>query len=77
MPFISGYKFDTKKIADDAMTYLNTHHGLPVNGGLTKFDETSYNEHPNGYYYIINDTEWTSPLGEPIDIELTEQPLIK
>jgi len=46
MPFISGYKFDTKKIADDAMTYLNTHHGLPVNGGLTKFDETSYTKRP-------------------------------
>ena len=74
MPFISGYKFNTKKIADDAMTFLNTHHGLPVPNGLTKFDETSYNQHSDGYYYIINDTEWTSPLGEPIEIELTEQP---
>lgn len=70
MEFINGYKFNTKQIADDAMNYLNTHHGLPVKGGVTRFDETSYTQHPDGFYYIAYDAEWTSVLGEPIEIEL-------
>lgn len=73
MQYINGYKFDTKKIANEAMSYLNTHHGLPVNGGVTKFDETSYVQHPDGFYYIAYDEEWTSALGEPIEIELPTQ----
>jgi hypothetical protein len=77
MAFISGYKFDTKQIADESMAYLNTHHGLPVPQGVTIFNESSYNQHIDGYYYIAYDIEWTSPLGEPIEIELTEQSLIK
>ena len=70
MELVKGYKFDTKQIADEAMSYLNTHYGLPVNGGVTKFDETSYIQHPDGFYYIAYDAEWTSCLGEPIEIEL-------
>lgn len=70
MGLINGYKFETKQIADEAMGYLNTHHGLPVNGGVTKFDENSYTQHPNGFYYIAYNAEWTSCLGEPIEIEL-------
>jgi hypothetical protein len=65
-----GYRFDTKQIADEAMSYLNSHHGLPVKGGLTKFDEKSYKTHPDGYYYIAHDVEWTNVLGQPIEIEL-------
>jgi hypothetical protein len=67
------HKFDTKQIADEAMNYLNVHHGLPVQGGLTKFDETSYKQHPNGYYYIVYSEKWTSVLGEPIEIELNTE----
>jgi len=70
MGLIKGYKFATKQIADEAMGYLNTHHGLPVKGGVTKFDETSYIQHPDGFYYIAYDAEWASVLGEPIEIEL-------
>jgi hypothetical protein len=66
-----GYKFDTKKIADDAMSFLNTHHGLPVNGGVTMFGVWSYSQHADGYYYIAHDAEWTSVLGEPIEITLS------
>jgi hypothetical protein len=68
----SGYKFDTKQIANEAMAYLNTHHGLPVQGGETMFGEGSYAQHADGFYYITFDTEWTFPLGEPIEIEITE-----
>jgi hypothetical protein len=75
--FINGYKFNTKQIADGAMTYLNTHHGLPMPQGVTIFNESSYAQHADGFYYIAYDTEWTSPLGEPVEIELTEQSLIK
>jgi hypothetical protein len=75
MAFISGYKFDTQKVADEAMAYLNTHHGLPVSQGVTIFNESSYNQHADGFYYIAYDKEWTLPLGEPVEIELTEQPL--
>jgi hypothetical protein len=74
MAFINAYKFDTKQIADEAMGYLNTHHGLPVNGGFTKFDNSSYQQHADGYYYIAYDAEWTSVLGEPVEIEITETP---
>lgn len=72
MAHINGYKFNTKKIADEAMDYLNTHHGLPVKGGVTKFDENSYLQHPDGFYYIAYDAEWTSVLEEPIEIEIAE-----
>lgn len=67
-----GYKFSTKQIADEAMNYLNTHHGLPVQDGVTKFDENSYNQHSDGFYYIAYDVEWTSVLGEPIEITINE-----
>ena len=71
MAFINGYKFSTKQIADEAMAYLNTQHGLPApNGGTSLFGEDSYSQHPNGFYYIAFDAEWTSVLGEPIEIEL-------
>lgn len=73
MQHINGYKFDTKQIADEAMAYLNTHHGLPVKGGGTKFDENSYTQHPDGFYYITYDAEWTSVLGETVEIELLTQ----
>lgn len=64
------HKFETKKIADEAMAYLNTHHGLPVKGGVTKFDENAYKQHVDGFYYKEYDAEWTEVLGEPIEIEL-------
>lgn len=66
--FINGYKFITKQIADEAIVYLNTHHGLPVKNGVTKFTEASYKQHDGGFYYIAYDAEWTSCLGEPIEI---------
>lgn len=68
MAYIKIHKFDTQKIADDAMNYLNTHHGLPVKGGVTKFDNTSYTKHTDGYYYIAYDDDWTFVLGTPIEI---------
>jgi hypothetical protein len=67
------HKFDTKQIADEAMNYLNVHHGLPVQGGLTKFDETSYKQHSEGYYYIVYSEEWTGILGEPIEVDLNTE----
>lgn len=73
MQYINGYKFSTKQIADDAMGYLNAHHGLPVHGGVTKFDSNSYLQHLDGFYYIAYDAEWTSVLGEPTEIELPTQ----
>lgn len=71
---ISVYKFETKLIADQAMSYLNTHHGLPVKGGVTIFNENSYTQHADGFYYIGYDLEWTSPLGEPVEIEIIKLP---
>jgi hypothetical protein len=68
------YKFNTKQIADEAMSYLNSHHGLPVKAGLTKFDSNSYQQHADGYYFITYDAEWTSVLGEPVEIEINETP---
>ena len=70
MAFINAYKFDTKLMADQAISYLNTHHGLPVKGGVTIFNENSYTQHADGFYYIAFDTEWTSILGEPVSIEI-------
>lgn len=74
MESINAYKFDTKIMADQAMSYLNTHHGLPVNEGVTIFNESSYAQHADGFYYIVFDSEWTSPLGEPIEIEIKDLP---
>lgn len=62
-----GYKFETKQIADDAMKYLNSHHGLPTDWGTSYFGEESYKLHTNGFYYIEYN-EYTSCLGEPIEI---------
>lgn len=70
MAFIKGYKFTTKEQADEAMEMLNAEHGLPVDGGLTKFDENSYQLHSDGFYYIVHDNNWTYTLGQPTDIEL-------
>ena len=70
MAFINGYKFNTKQIANEAMAYLNTHHELPVQGGETMFGESSYIQHADGFYYIGYNLKWTSPLGDPIEIEL-------
>ena len=64
------HKFDTKQIANDAMKCLNQIRGLPVPNGLTKFDERSYYTHPDGFYYMPYSEEWTSVLGEPIEIDL-------
>ena len=74
MERISGYKFDTKQIADKAMSYLNTHHSLPTENGITMFGKGSYSQHADGFYYIAFDSEWTSALGEPIEIELIDLP---
>ncbi len=74
MVHISGYQFETKHMADQAMSYLNTHHGLPTENGITMFGEGSYSQHADGFYYIAFDSEWTSALGDPIEIYLTEQP---
>jgi hypothetical protein len=67
------HKFNNKQSADEAMAYLNQIYGLPVEGGISNFDETSYVQHPDGFYYIAYDEEWTSVLGEPIEIELPTQ----
>lgn len=69
---IKGYKFTTKEQANEAMELLNAEHGLPVDGGLTKFDENSYQLHPDGFYYIAYDAQWTAILGKPVDIVLPE-----
>lgn len=74
MAHISGYQFATKLMADQAMSYLNTHHGLPTKNGITMFGEGSYSQHTDGFYYIAFDSEWTSALGDPIEIFLIEQP---
>lgn len=73
MELFNGYKFNTKQIADEAMDYLNTHHGLPVQNGVTKYDESSYKQHPDGFYYIPFDAEWTAILGTPTTIELEQE----
>ena len=74
MALFKGYKLETKLIADQAMSYLNTHHGLPTENGLTKFAEGSYTQHTDGFYYIGYDLEWTSPLGEPVEIQINNLP---
>lgn len=75
MERISGYKFATKLMADQAMSYLNTHHGLPTKNGITMFGEGSYSQHAEGFYYIAFDSEWTSALGDPLEIELIDSPI--
>ena len=72
MASIKGYIFTTKEQANEAMDMLNAEHGLPVDGGLTKFDENSYQLHLDGFYYIAFDAEWTAILGKPADIVLPE-----
>lgn len=72
MASIKGYKFTTKEQANEAMEMLNAEHGLPVDGGLTKFDENSYQLHSDGFYYIAFDAEWTAILGKTVDIVLPE-----
>jgi len=74
MAFINAYKFATKLMADQAMSYLNTHHDLPTKNGLTKFAEASYTQHTDGFYYIGYDLKWTSPLGEPVEIQINNLP---
>ena len=67
MGHINAHIFETKEQADAAMQQLNDHHKLPVPGGSSMFDSTSYSF--NGeVYYIEYSLEWTSILGQPTKI---------
>jgi hypothetical protein len=69
MASIKGYIFNTEEQANKAMELLNKYHGLPVEGGTTIFNESSYQQFDEGFY-IAYDAEWTAILGKPADIVL-------
>jgi hypothetical protein len=68
---MEGYKF-TKEGLEKAVKDLNEYHGLPVKGGVTKFSEESFTKLNENEYFIAYDKDWTSILGEPIEVEINE-----
>jgi hypothetical protein len=67
MQSIKGYKFNTVEDANLAMQQLNQYYGLPVENGISIFDERSYFQ--VGDDYCLTEDEMLIPvLGEPIQI---------
>lgn len=62
------YSYDYQGMLN-AIIILNEYHGLPKEGCLTQFSESSFTLH-NGSYIIAYDEFWTSILGEPTEIEI-------
>lgn len=71
---ISGHKFNTREEADEAVLFLNNHHGLPNDECVSQFSESSYKEHVNGFYYLNYSPKWTSILGTPEKITIESKP---
>jgi hypothetical protein len=71
MESFKGYKFNTVEEANLAMQQLNQHYGLPVENGISIFDERSYFQIENAYY-LTEDKMLIPVLGEPIQIEVNE-----
>lgn len=72
---MEGYKF-TKEGLEQAIKDLNDYHGLPVEGGVTKFSEESFTMLNEEEYFIAYDAEWTSILGEPIEVTIEKNKII-
>lgn len=69
---IKVHKFATKALGLSAMQDLNIYWELPKPGAESSFGEDSLQEHPDGFFYIIDDPIWTLPLGDSEQIELPE-----
>lgn len=63
MEFTKGYLFEKNEDALAAIDKLNKHYGLPVEGGISKFDEQIIFKKDNGYF-IPYDDKWTYILGD-------------
>ena len=71
MQSIKGYKFNTVEEANLAMQQLNEYYGLPVENGISIFDERSYFQ--VGDAYCLTEDEMLIPvLGEPIEITILD-----
>ena len=75
MALINGYKYDYAGMLT-AIETLNDFHGLPVEGGVTKFSEESFTMLNEEEYFIEYDAEWTSILGEPIEVTIEKNKII-
>jgi hypothetical protein len=71
MQSFKGYKFNTVEEANLAMQQLNQYYGLPVENGISIFDERSYFQ-VGDVYYLTEDEMLIPVLGEPIQIEVNE-----
>jgi hypothetical protein len=71
MQSFKGYKFNTVEEADLAMQQLNEYYGLPVENGISIFDERSYFKIGDAYF-LTEDKMLIPVLGEPIQIEVNE-----
>jgi hypothetical protein len=67
MQSFKGYKFNTVEEANLAMQQLNEYYGLPVENGISIFDERSYFQIENAYF-LTEDEMLIPVLGEPIEI---------
>jgi hypothetical protein len=71
MQYIKGYKWDTVEEANLAMQQLNKYYGLPVENGISIFDERSYFQVGDAYY-LTEDKMLIPVLGEPIEITIPD-----
>lgn len=71
MAFINGYKYSYEGVLT-AIDTLNNFNKLPVDNGVTKFSEESFRKLNENEYFIAYDKDWTSILGEPIEVEINE-----
>ena len=71
MQSIKGYKLNTVEDVNLAMQQLNEYYGLPVENGISIFDERSYFKIENAYY-LTEDKMLIPVLGEPIEITIPD-----
>ena len=64
--------FDNLENAKQAINQLNLHHGFPIMEGGTQFTDKDIYHYINNYFIIYHE-DYTSILGEPIEIELPTQ----
>jgi hypothetical protein len=68
MQYIKGYSFNTEEEVLAKINEINTHYGIPISPEEGTQNWCWYNEHIDGFYYIIEDDSISQFFGEPIDI---------
>jgi len=72
MELLKGYKYTTEIEAIDAQKACNAYYGIPKSPEDVTQNWCGYNYDISGFWYIVYDESLLPILGEPIEIEITE-----